>query len=62
MLVLTRRLNEGVVCIANEGTPEEFIIEVEVLRTGNNIRLGFAAPQFVKILRKEIIKEQKETI
>ena len=47
MLVLTRRLNEGIVIGAN--------IEIRVLEMHKgNVKLGFVAPREVTISRKEL--------
>ncbi len=53
MLVLGRKTNQKIL-IGDD-------IELVVLRISRNfVSLGFEAPRDVKILRKEIVEEQKE--
>ena len=50
MLVLTRKKNETIILEIGDQ-----IVEVEVKKIrGNTVRLGLAAPQNIRILRKEL--------
>lgn len=50
MLVLTRKKNEAIILEIGDQ-----IVEIEVKQIkGNTVRLGLAAPQNIKILRKEL--------
>lgn len=53
MLILTRKIGETIL-VDNK-------IEICILEVSNgNVRLGIKAPENVKIIRKELIKEIKE--
>lgn len=52
MLVVTRRINEG---IEIAGTIEVRILSVR----GSTVRLGIAAPAAISIVRKELLDAQK---
>jgi carbon storage regulator len=54
MLILTRKLNEKI--LIGEG----IVVTVLELR-GGKVKLGFAAPEGVKILREEL-KEKKDDV
>jgi len=55
MLVLTRQKNESVLAELDGR-----VVEVKVLAIdGNKVRLGFEAPQEVRILRTEIIDREE---
>ena len=50
MLILSRKKNDAIILGI-----EDQIVEVEVKQIkGNSVRLGLAAPQNIKILRKEL--------
>ena len=50
MLVLTRKKNETIILEIGDQ-----IVEIQVKQIkGNTVRLGLAAPQNIKILRKEL--------
>lgn len=57
MLVLSRRKNEDI--IVGEGPNKVTIRVVEIV--GDKVRLGFIAPDGVKIMRTEIIAKKPET-
>ena len=50
MLVLSRKSNESIVINGN------ILIKVVSIR-GNEVRLGFEAPQEISIIRKELIEQ-----
>ena len=50
MLILSRKRNEAIILKIGDQ-----IVEIEVKQIkGNTVRLGLAAPQNIKILRKEL--------
>lgn len=51
MLVLQRKVGEQVVL--NPGQPGEIVVEIVEI-DGSRVRLGFAAPDAVKIVRTEL--------
>jgi carbon storage regulator len=54
MLVVTRKVGESVYFLADEGDLKVTLIEV---LSGGQVRLGFAAPDDVEILREEVYNE-----
>ena len=53
-LILTRKLNESVMI------GDDIEVTVAEVLSGNKIRLGFKAPDDVKIYRKEVYDNMKE--
>jgi carbon storage regulator CsrA len=55
MLVLTRGLNEEIVIDGN--------IRIKVLKiAGNHVRLGFAAPEGIPVVRQELLERDAEQL
>ena len=50
MLVLTRKKNETIILEIGDQIVEAVVKQIK----GNSVRLGLAAPQNIKILRKEL--------
>ena len=58
MLILSRKRNEAIILEIGDQ-----IVEIEVKQIkGNVVRLGLAAPQNIKILRKELKPNQIEPL
>lgn len=58
MLVLQRKVGEQVVL--NPGQPDEIVVEIVEI-DGGRVRLGFAAPAAVKIVRTELTPQGHRT-
>ena len=55
MLCLSRKAGERITLTGGGGICDKFLIEVTVVAIkGNVVRLGFVAPDSVKILRSEL--------
>lgn len=61
MLVVSRKVNETVICTIPPST-ETRTLEVKIVRTtGENVRLGFDAPSDISIVRPNaIVQEPKQ--
>lgn len=58
MLVLTRKLNEGITLTPSTGSEPIHIVVLSV--HGNTVRLGIEAPASVSVYRDELILEAQE--
>ena len=58
MLVLSRKVNEGILLKVRtkDGTEEEVLVRVIDVIGGRKVRLGIDAPKDVTILRDELVK------
>lgn len=57
MLILTRRLNEGVTLTTEQGEIKLIVLEN---KRGGGVRLGFDAPEGVNIARDELVYRAKK--
>ena len=60
MLVISRKVNEVVICTIPPST-ETRTLEIKIVRTtGENVRLGLEAPADIGILRPNAIKREEQ--
>ena len=60
MLVLSRKENESITLQGSEYGADVVTVTVLAIR-GNRVKLGFAAPEEVKIVRSELLDTPSET-
>ena len=60
MLVLSRKENESVTLQGSEYGADVVTVTVLAIQ-GNRVKLGFAAPEAVKIVRSELLETPPET-